>query len=65
MSFVKFHSEFADLTTLELVRVEVDFLFFGLKNNPHLASTFNKVPTCLEYCGYLLGVWGRGGLEDV
>ena len=63
MSFVKFHSELVDLTQLEVVRLGVDFLFFGHKNNSHLASTFNKLPTCLKFCGYLLGVWKMSSLS--
>ena len=62
-SYVKFHSELVDLTQLDLIRLGVDFLFFGQKNNPHLASTFNKVPMCLEFCEYLLGVWKMSSLS--
>ena len=74
---VKLHSDLRILTQLQLVGVGVDFVFpleeegrrrkKKKKNNPHLAFSRRKDPTCLIFSGCLVGVWRVSGncLESV
>ena len=63
--FVKLHSELADPTQLQLVRVGVEFVLpchnpwntsSAAWKNPHLASTRGNYPTCWKFGGCPLDV---------
>ena len=72
---VKLHSALRILTQLQLVGLEVDFVFpleEGMKEeerrkNPHLAFSRRNDPTCLNFSDCIVGVWRVYGncLESV